>query len=84
MLISSGVDITDHLVMHHQLLSLAFLVNCTAITHTVVSSAGHVSADPDSAEDVAEDADAAVDEEEDDEEEVLIEEDQMQPTVCML
>lgn len=44
---------------------------------------GHVSADSDSAEDIAEDADAAVDEEEDDEEEVLVEEDQIQPTVCM-
>ncbi|XP_018554601.1 translocon-associated protein subunit alpha [Lates calcarifer] len=40
-------------------------------------SIGHVSAEPDSAEDIAEDADAAVDEEEDDEE-VLVEEDQMQ------
>ncbi|XP_020498063.2 translocon-associated protein subunit alpha [Labrus bergylta] len=43
-------------------------------------SIGQVSADSDSAEDVAEDTDAAVDEEEDDEEEVLVEEDQMQPT----
>ncbi|XP_033481746.1 translocon-associated protein subunit alpha-like [Epinephelus lanceolatus] len=42
-------------------------------------SIGHVSADPDSAEDIAEDTDAAVDEEEDDEE-VLIEEDQIQPS----
>ncbi|XP_049440702.1 translocon-associated protein subunit alpha-like [Epinephelus fuscoguttatus] len=42
-------------------------------------SIGHVSADPDSAEDIAEDADAAVDEEEDDEE-VLVEEDQIQPS----
>ncbi|XP_029007487.1 translocon-associated protein subunit alpha-like [Betta splendens] len=43
-------------------------------------SIGHVSADSDSAEDLAEDADAAVDEEDDDddEEEVLVEEDQMQ------
>ncbi|XP_040014892.1 translocon-associated protein subunit alpha-like [Xiphias gladius] len=40
-------------------------------------SIGHVSAQPDSAEDTAEDADAAVDEEEDDEE-VLVEEDQIQ------
>lgn len=45
---------------------------------------GHVSADPYSAEDIADDPDAAVDEEEDDEEEVLVEEDQMQPTVCMI
>nr|XP_046240096.1 translocon-associated protein subunit alpha-like [Scatophagus argus] len=43
-------------------------------------SIGHVSADSDSAEDIAEDQDAAVDEEEDDEEEVLVEEDQMQPS----
>ncbi|XP_068172232.1 translocon-associated protein subunit alpha-like [Antennarius striatus] len=43
-------------------------------------SIGHVSADPDSAEDIVEDADAAVDEEEDDEDEVLVEEDQIQPT----
>ncbi|KAM7005879.1 translocon-associated protein subunit alpha-like [Tautogolabrus adspersus] len=43
-------------------------------------SIGQVSADSDSAEDVAEDTDAAVDEEEDDEEEVLVEEDQMQPS----
>ncbi|KAL7407385.1 hypothetical protein ABVT39_007621 [Epinephelus coioides] len=42
-------------------------------------SIGHVSADPDSAEDIAEDTDAAVDEEEDDEE-VLVEEDQIQPS----
>ncbi|XP_054472841.1 translocon-associated protein subunit alpha-like [Anoplopoma fimbria] len=41
-------------------------------------SIGHVSADSDSAEDIAEDPEAAVDEEED-EEEVLVEEDQMQP-----
>lgn len=39
---------------------------------------GHVSADPDSAEDT--DPDVAVDEEDDDEE-VLVEEDQMQPSV---
>lgn len=44
---------------------------------------GHVAADPDSAEDVADDPDAVVDEEEDDEEEMLVEEDQIQPTVCM-
>ncbi|XP_073324626.1 translocon-associated protein subunit alpha-like [Pagrus major] len=43
-------------------------------------SVGHVSADSDSAEDIADDQDAAVDEEEDDEEEVLVEEDQIQPT----
>uniref|UniRef100_UPI0037E99E24 translocon-associated protein subunit alpha-like n=1 Tax=Semicossyphus pulcher TaxID=241346 RepID=UPI0037E99E24 len=43
-------------------------------------SLGQVSADSDSAEDIAEDTDAAVDEEEDDEEEVLVEEDQMQPS----
>lgn len=42
--------------------------------------AGHVSADSDSAEDIAEDPDAAVDDEEDDEDEVLVEEDQIQPT----
>ncbi|XP_040890512.1 translocon-associated protein subunit alpha-like [Toxotes jaculatrix] len=42
-----------------------------------IISIGHVSAEPDSAEDIAEDADAAVDEEEDDEE-VLVEEDQIQ------
>ncbi|XP_068450549.1 translocon-associated protein subunit alpha-like [Clinocottus analis] len=42
-------------------------------------SIGQVSADSDSAEDIAEDQDAAVDEEEEDEEEVLVEEDQMQP-----
>ena len=44
--------------------------------------AGLVSAEPDSAEDTTEDADAAVDEEEDDEE-VLVEEDQIQATVCI-
>lgn len=44
--------------------------------------AGQVSADSDSAEDIAEDPDAAVDEEED-EEEVPVEQDQMQPLVCM-
>lgn len=44
---------------------------------------GQVSADSDSAEDIAEDPEAAVDEEEDDEEEVLVEEDQIQPSVCM-
>ncbi|XP_036957288.1 translocon-associated protein subunit alpha-like [Acanthopagrus latus] len=42
-------------------------------------SIGHVSADSDSAEDIADDQDAAVDEEEDEEEEVLVEEDQIQP-----
>ncbi|XP_029288275.1 translocon-associated protein subunit alpha [Cottoperca gobio] len=42
-------------------------------------SIGYVSADSDSAEDIAEDPEAAVDEEED-EEEVLVEEDQMQPS----
>lgn len=47
-------------------------------THT-----GHVSADSDSAEDIADDQDAAVDEEEEDEEEVLVEEDQIQPMVCI-
>lgn len=46
--------------------------------------AGHVAADADSAEDVAEDPEAAVDEEEDDGEEMLVEEDQMRPTVCVL
>lgn len=48
--------------------------------------AGRVGAEADSAEDVADDADAAVDEEEDDddeEEEVLVEEDQMRSTVCV-
>lgn len=53
------------------------------VTLCPLTPAGHVSADPDSAEDIAEDTDAAVDEEEDDEEEVLVEEDQIQPTVCM-
>ncbi|KAM8917814.1 translocon-associated protein subunit alpha-like [Spinachia spinachia] len=44
-------------------------------------SFGQVSADFDSAEDIADDPEAAVDEEEDeDEEEVLVEEDQMQPS----
>ncbi|XP_068576568.1 translocon-associated protein subunit alpha [Cebidichthys violaceus] len=44
-------------------------------------SIGHVSANSDSAEDIAEDPEAAVDEEEDEEEEeVLVEEDQMQPS----
>ncbi|XP_011612603.1 translocon-associated protein subunit alpha-like [Takifugu rubripes] len=43
-------------------------------------SVGHVAADADSAEDVAEDPEAAVDEEEDDGEEMLVEEDQMRPT----
>lgn len=47
-----------------------------------LNHAGHVSAESDSTEDIADDA--AVDEEEDDEEEVLVEEDQMQATVCML
>ena len=41
---------------------------------------GHVSAEPDSAEET--DPDVAVDEEED-EEEVLVEEDQIQNTVCI-
>lgn len=45
--------------------------------------AGPVTAEADSAEDVADDPDAAVDEEEDDEEEVLVEEDQMRSTVCV-
>lgn len=45
--------------------------------------AGQVTADADSAEDVADDPDAAV-EEEDDEEEVLVEEDQMRSTVCVV
>lgn len=45
--------------------------------------AGHVSADSDSAEDIADDPEAAIDEEEDDdEEEVVVEEDQMRTTVC--
>lgn len=44
---------------------------------------GHVSAESDSAEDIADDQDVAVDEEEDDEEEVLMEEDQIQHTVRM-
>lgn len=50
--------------------------------------AGHVAANADSAEDVADDHDAAVDEEEeeddddDGEEEVLVEEDQIRSTVC--
>lgn len=48
---------------------------------SAVVSAGHVSANPDSAEDIGDDSDAAVDEEEDDEE-VLVEEDQMQTSVC--
>ncbi|XP_035008480.1 translocon-associated protein subunit alpha [Hippoglossus stenolepis] len=43
-------------------------------------SIGQVSAEPDSAEDTTEDADAAVDEEEEDDEEVLVEEDQIQAT----
>ncbi|TNM88431.1 hypothetical protein fugu_004685 [Takifugu bimaculatus] len=43
-------------------------------------SVGHVAADADSAEDVAEDPEAAVDEEEDDGDEMLVEEDQMRPT----
>ncbi|CAF96840.1 unnamed protein product [Tetraodon nigroviridis] len=43
-------------------------------------SVGHVAADADSAEDVADDPEAAVDEEEDDEEDVLVEEDQMRST----
>ncbi|XP_078104342.1 translocon-associated protein subunit alpha-like [Sander vitreus] len=43
-------------------------------------SIGQVSADSDSAEDIAEDPDAAVDEEEEDDEEVLVEEDQIQPS----
>lgn len=49
--------------------------------------AGHVFANADSAEDVADDPDAAVDEEEDDDdddEEVLVEEDQMRSTVCVV
>lgn len=52
------------------------------ISLCLLPHAGHVSADPDSAEDIADEPDAAVDEEED-EEEVLVEEDQMQPAVCM-
>lgn len=51
--------------------------------HVSSDLAGHVSADPDSAEDTIDDSDAAVDEEEeeDDEEEVLVEEDQIQTSV---
>ncbi|XP_056885514.1 translocon-associated protein subunit alpha-like isoform X1 [Takifugu flavidus] len=45
-----------------------------------VGESGHVAADADSAEDVAEDPEAAVDEEEDDGDEMLVEEDQMRPT----
>lgn len=46
--------------------------------------AGHVAADTDSAEDVADDPEAAIDEEDDDGDEMLVEEDQMRPTVCVL
>lgn len=46
--------------------------------------AGHVAADADPTEDVADDPEAAVDEEEDDGDEMLVEEDQMRPTVCVL
>lgn len=55
------------------------------VTNVPLFHAGHVAADADSAEDIADDPDAAVDEEEDDdeeEEEVLVEEDQMRSTVC--
>lgn len=48
---------------------------------SLLTLAGHISANSDSAEDIAEDADAAVDEEEDDEE-VLVEEDLIETSVC--
>lgn len=50
---------------------------------SLLTFAGHVSANSDSAEDIAEDSDAAVDEEEDDEE-VLAEEDHTQTSVCYI
>lgn len=54
---------------------------CTIVSFLTLSD--HVSANSDSAEDIAEDSDAAVDEEEDDEE-VLVKEDQIQTSVCTI
>ena len=58
------------------------MVRCVNILACPLTHAGHVSAQSDSSEDIAENVDAAVDEEED-EEEVLVEEDQIQTSVCI-